>query len=155
MEIEKKYLVKSEGWKQHILRSEKIVQFYLTEPGHHPTLRLRTKADKGFVTLKYPSQNKDILIREEYEYEVPLEDILMQKQHAKGNVVEKTRHYVMAPDKHIWEVDEFISPDPALILAEIELNDPDQVFELPDWVGKDVTSNPEYSNLSLAFKQEK
>lgn len=155
MEIEKKYLVTSEDWKKNIQRSEKIVQFYLTEPGHHPTLRLRTKASKGYVTLKYPSKNKDILVREEFEYEIPLEDVLAQQRHAKGNIINKTRHYVLAPDQHIWEVDEFASPDPTLVLAEIELSNPDQAFNLPDWVGKDVTSDPEYSNLSLAFKKEK
>ena len=155
MEIEKKYLLKSGSWKKNIQRSEKIVQFYLTEPGHQPTLRLRAIDGQGYVTLKYPSKNADILIREEYEYQIPIEDVLAQQRQAKGNIIEKTRHYVVAADQHIWEVDEFLSPDPLLVLAEIELNEPDQNFELPDWIGKDVTSDPEYSNLSLAFKNIK
>lgn len=152
MEIERKFLVKDSSWKKYILNSEDIIQFYLTGLNQSPTVRLRTKADKGYITLKYPSQSETILVREEYEYEIPIVDIHAQISEATGNIIRKTRHYVKGPDGQIWEVDEFESPLPNLVLAEFEY--PEEVLNvvLPEWIGKEVTTDPAYSNLQLSFK---
>ncbi|MEH6405215.1 MAG: CYTH domain-containing protein [Sneathiella sp.] len=151
MEIERKFLVKNSSWKTDILNSEEIIQFYLTGRDHSPTLRLRTKGDKGYITLKYPSQSETILMREEYEYEIPVADILAQMSEATGSIIKKTRHNVKGPDGHIWEVDEFKSPMSNLILAEIEYTDEKMEVSLPDWLGDEVTMDPSYSNLQLSF----
>ena len=151
MEIERKFLVKNDQWKQAILNSEEILQFYLTALDQSPTVRLRTKGDKGYLTLKYPSRSRTVLVREEYEYEIPAEHVLSQQAEAKSRIIRKTRHHVQGPDGHIWEVDEFHSPVASLILAELELNQIDEAFIHPDWVGEDVTSDGQYSNIRISF----
>ncbi|MBL4739756.1 MAG: CYTH domain-containing protein [Sneathiella sp.] len=152
MEIERKFLVKNSSWKKYILNSEEIVQFYLTGVNQSPSLRLRSKGAKGFITLKYPSQSEIILMREEYEYEIPVADVLAQMSEATGNIIKKTRHNVKAPDGNIWEIDEFKSPVSDLILAEIEYSDEEMKVALPDWAGEEVTTDPRYSNLQLSFR---
>jgi len=152
MEIERKFLVANSSWQKNVLNSEEIIQFYLTNLDQSPTLRLRTKGDKGYMTLKYPSQSTTILMREEYEYEIPIADISAQMSKATGNIIKKTRHNVKGPDGHVWEVDEFESPISDLTLAEIEYSDEKMEVDLPEWVGEEVTTDPSYSNLQLSFR---
>lgn len=151
MEIERKFLVSSDTWKMAILKSATIIQFYLTGLDQNPTIRLRIKGDTGVLTIKYPSRSDQILMREEFEYVVPIEDVLAQKDHAKGNILEKTRHDVRGPDDKIWEVDVFDSPKGPLIVAEIELQTENEELRIPGWAGREVTMDPRYSNLQLAF----
>lgn len=151
MEIERKFLVKNDTWKSHIQKSEKIIQFYLTEENQIPSLRLRLKNEIGLITLKYPSSSTEILIREEFEYEIPARDVLKQQKAAKGQIIRKTRHHVLGPDQHMWEVDIFESPNTGLILAELELETANEKFEIPDWIAEDVTADSQYSNIKMAF----
>ncbi len=151
MEIERKFLVKNDLWKNAILKSEDILQFYLTSLDQSPTVRLRVKGEKGYFTLKYPSRSDTILVREEYEYEIPKEDVLSQQIHAKSRIIRKTRHRVQGPDQHVWEVDEFHSPVSSLILAELELDHIEESFICPDWAGEDVTTDGQYSNIRISF----
>ncbi len=151
MEIERKFLVTSDDWKKNILKSEKITQFYLTGLDQSPTVRLRIKGNKGFLTLKYPSQSTEILAREEFEYEIPVEDVRAQLDQAVSKVINKVRHEVPGPDGKLWEVDEFWDPAPGLVLAEIELDTEQEGFELPGWAGEEVTNDNSYSNLRLSF----
>ncbi|GLQ07894.1 CYTH domain-containing protein [Sneathiella chinensis] len=153
MEIEKKFLVASDRWRELSSKSDHIVQFYLTGLDHEPTVRLRKKGDRGYLTLKYSSCSTDTLIREEYEYQIPAEDVDAQMGKATGLVIEKIRHYVATPDDHVWEIDEFKGAHEGLIIAEIELTDQDDSFELPDWIGEDVTADSRYSNLVLSFSR--
>ncbi|WP_169566155.1 CYTH domain-containing protein [Sneathiella limimaris] len=152
IEIERKFLVANDSWKQDILSSHKISQFYLSDLSTTPTVRIRQKDDKGFLTLKYPSKQEDVLVRAEFEYEIPVSDVTAHKQFAKGRIVEKTRHLVRGAENLIWEIDVFSSPNPDLVLAEIELKTADQIIQLPDWIGPEVTHNPSYSNIRMAFQ---
>ncbi len=92
MEIERKFLVRNNDWKEAILKSETVIQFYLTETDYAPSMRLRIKGQIGYFTLKYPSSSDVALIREEYEYEIPIDDIYAQMSKAKSNILKKTRH---------------------------------------------------------------
>lgn len=154
MEIERKYLVANDGWKADILSSARIVQFYLTGLDQSPTVRLRLVDDHGILTLKYPSVSDTVLARDEFEYEIPKSDVEAQLHRATGAIIRKTRHNVKGPDGQLWEVDEFAAPVGGLILAEIELKSIAQSFARPDWLGKDVTQDPAYSNLSLSFSAQ-
>ena len=51
---------------------------------------------------------------------------------------------------YFWEVDEFLGAHAGLVLAEIELQAPDQPFARPPWLGKEVTDDPRYHNSSLS-----
>ncbi|MFT6556651.1 CYTH domain-containing protein [Sneathiella sp.] len=154
VEIERKFLVASDSWKSGIVKSEEIIQYYLTGLDQVPTVRLRQKGNTGFLTIKYPSRSADIIDRQEFEYEIPVEDVRSQQKQAKGHIIHKVRHTVKGPDGFIWEVDEFKSPNPLLTLAEIELSHVDEKFLKPDWAGEDVTSLPAYSNIRMAFDND-
>lgn len=151
MEIERKFLIANSNWKNAIEKSYEITQFYLTGPDHSPTVRLRTKGATAFLTLKYPSTGHTVLVREEFEYEIPIEDLQAQAAKAKGSVIRKTRHLVRDEFKQIWEIDEFSSPNPQLVLAEIELQSADQTVQFPTWLGAEVTTDDRYSNINMAF----
>lgn len=152
MEIERKFLVANDGWREHVISKSEISQFYLTGKDQFPTVRLRTIDDQGFLTIKYKSISDSILARAEYEYEIPFKDVEQQMPFALGTVIRKSRHKVQGPDQKIWEVDVFAEPIKNLILAEIELNDISDTFNPPDWLGKEVTQDHNYSNLSLSLK---
>jgi len=151
MEIERKFLVEGDSWKAEVQSVSKIAQFYLTGLDQSPTVRLRLEDGKGILALKYPSISDQVLARDEFEYPVPAADIEAQRRRATGAVIEKKRHRVMGPDRKIWEVDVFSSPIDTLVLAEIELDDINEDFVRPDWLGEEVTQDPSYSNLSLSF----
>jgi adenylate cyclase len=152
MEIERKFRVKNDTWKAKSLSSTKIVQFYLTGKDQFPSVRLRIAGDKGFLTLKYASISENILARDEFEYVVPVKDVEAQMGHATGSIIRKTRHIVEGPDDRIWEVDVFRNPVNMPVIAEIELESLDDQFALPDWIGKEVTSDHTYSNLAMSFR---
>ncbi|MCR9213380.1 MAG: CYTH domain-containing protein [Proteobacteria bacterium] len=151
MEIERKFLVAHDGWRNHVISKSEISQFYLTGKDQFPTVRLRTVEKQGFLTIKYKSISDSILARAEFEYAVPYEDVEQQMPLASGAVIRKTRFQVEGPDKKIWEVDIFVEPIRDLVLAEIELDSIDETFDPPDWLGKEVTQNHNYSNLALSF----
>ena len=152
MEIERKFLVADDSWKQHVQSSSEITQFYLTQKSRAPTVRLRLEDGRGILTLKYPSISDQELVRDEFEYSIPAADVMAQIQHATGAVIQKRRHRVPGPDGKIWEVDVFTSPTDTLVLAEIELTQQGEAFERPDWLGDEVTQDRRYSNFSLSFK---
>ncbi|MBO6825038.1 MAG: CYTH domain-containing protein [Sneathiella sp.] len=154
LEIEKKYLVQNESWRDQILDHKKIVQFYISPKDSIPTIRLRTKGNKGYITIKYPSVSANILARPEYEYEIPLSDVEAQKPSAIGRVIEKTRHKVRDEFGQIWDVDEFTSPSPGLVLAEIELTDEAEHVKLPAWAGSEVTADKRFSNQVMSYSEE-
>jgi CYTH domain-containing protein len=51
-----------------------------------------------------------------------------------------------------WELDVFHGAFEGLVVAELELDTEDQHIELPDWVGKEVTLDPNYLNSNLIEK---
>ncbi len=152
MEIERKFLVANDKWRDDVISKSEISQFYLTGKDQFPTVRLRSCDGQGYLTIKYKSVSDSILARTEYEYEIPLKDVEQQEPLALGTIIRKTRYRVEGPDQKIWEVDVFAEPVKDLILAEIELNDITDGFDPPDWLGKEVTQDHNYSNLSLSFK---
>lgn len=151
MEIERKFLVANNDWMSSIRQKYEIIQYYLSNADHEPTIRLRLKDKRAYLTLKYPSQSDLILIRAEYEYEIPVQDFHNQKEHARGNIIQKTRYEVMDKHNQLWEIDVFSSPNAGLVVAEIELATPDQKILLPEWIGDEVTTNSAYSNIHMAF----
>ena len=142
-EIERKFLVTGEAWKAY--PGVTIRQGYLTTDPER-TVRVRTKGEKGFLTVKGKTVGA---VRAEYEYEIPVEDAnQMLDTLCHRPLIEKTRYH--APfGEHLWEVDLFFGENEGLVVAEVELSDEEEEPEMPIWVGEEVTHDPRYFNASL------
>ncbi|MEM7032220.1 MAG: CYTH domain-containing protein [Chloroflexota bacterium] len=144
-EIERKFLVKDNRW-QSGLKGVLCRQGYLTT-NSDTTVRVRIKGDRGYLTIKGPSEG---LTRAEYEYEIPIQDAIeMLNQYCVEGVVEKER-FMVSHDAMTWEIDVFKGQNEGLILAEVELIDEEQVVAIPEWVGEEVSHDPQYRNAYLA-----
>lgn len=144
IEIEKKFLL---NYLPFSLMTDKeyIEQGYIVRE-KNKSVRVRLYGNKGFITIK--SDLKGIL-RREYEYSVPKEDAKeMLLFICEKPLIQKNRYKVLFNGLE-WTIDEFKKENKGLLLAEIELNSSDQKFELPDWIGKEVSHDPKYYNVNL------
>jgi len=147
IETERKFLVNQPVWKKLKKPSGQVYfQGYLCID-EEKTIRVRVVGDCGFITIKGKSSG---FSRTEFEYSIPgaeAEEILHL---LTKNVIKKTR-YKIQDRAFLWEIDEFHDENNGLILAEIELRDVNEVFEKPDWIGKEVTADPRYYNFYLSM----
>lgn len=142
MEIERKFLIVGEF---PSVNSVEMVQGYLCKDLDR-TVRVRTEGERAVITIKGATVG---ISRPEFEYEIPLDDAKELMKLAVGPLVEKTRYYHRV-GKHVWEIDVFEGENAGLIVAEIELEAEDEVFEKPEWVGEEVSGDFRYSNSSLS-----
>ncbi len=146
IEIERKFLTRSDGWKARAVRSVAVRQGYLAR-GPEASVRVRVAGDQAWITIKGRSSG---ISRAEFEYLVPLEDAeQLLEFHCGGRHIAKTRYWVPCAE-HTWEVDVFAGGNSGLVLAEIELQHADETFVLPDWAGAEVSDDPRYYNAYLA-----
>ncbi len=147
LEIERKFLVDAKKIPAQILQGgEKISQGYLcTEPAR--TVRVRIKGERGFLTIK--SANVGI-VRQEFEYKIPLDDAQELLKMCTPNVLEKVR-YKVEHAGHIWEVDVFKGRLDGLVLAEVELTCAEEIVELPSWIEREVSNDARYFNSNLTI----
>jgi adenylate cyclase len=148
MEIERKYLVNKLLWQElyNPVNATFIQQAYLsTDP--KCSVRIRIADGKALITIKGELKG---ISREEFEYSVPLNDGLEIIRLAGTPLIIK-RRYVIEYKGNRWEVDEFLGDNDGLILAEVELKSESEEPEWPEWIDKDVTSDPRYFNLQLAI----
>ncbi len=144
LEIERKFLVRP-GWLPET-PGVPYLQGYLTGAGE-VTLRVRLAGDKAFLTIKGPPVG---ISRSEYEYPIPPQDAKeMLATLARGGMVAKYRHHVEYAGK-LWEVDVFKGANAGLVMAEIELASPEEEFAIPEWIEREVSDDPSYSNRALA-----
>jgi adenylate cyclase len=152
IEIERKFLVKNDAYKNNAVK-KLYRQGYLSTDKTR-TVRIRILDESAMLTIKGPSIGS---ARPEYEYPIPLEDAESLLALCKKPLIEKYR-YRTTFENRIWEVDEFLGDNEGLIVAEIELEHEDQPFIKPEWVGREVTSDPRYFNSNLThhpFKEWK
>ncbi|MFS4468917.1 CYTH domain-containing protein [Maribacter sp. 2210JD10-5] len=149
IEIERKFLVKSKDYKAEAISNEKIVQGFLNTDAER-TVRIRTKGNKGFITVKGKS-NESGTSRFEWEKEIKIEEAEALLKLCEKPILEKTR-YEVAMGAHIFEVDEFHGKNNGLTIAEIELHNEDEKFEKPNWLGEEVTGEVKYYNSQLIKK---
>jgi CYTH domain-containing protein len=157
-EIERKFIVKNDNWKARSSGGVTIRQAYIND-----NTRVRISGSvvgliHGYITVKHDSGNP--LNRKEFEYEIPISDAIELFDIFKSRSIEKTRY--MIPTKQyeypilhmegdlVWEVDVFKGNHEGLVLAEIELSNEAEEFEIPDWLGEEVTFNYAYTNSNLA-----
>ena len=145
IEIERKFLLANNDWKEHVNRSLRIRQGYMGEIDK-ASVRIRVQGDKANINIKSATLS---MRRMEYEYEIPLiEAEEMLDQLCKQPQVDKTR-FIVEQGKFKWEIDEFYGDNEGLLVAEIELDDENEAFDKPQWLGEEVTEDPRYYNVNL------
>jgi adenylate cyclase len=149
IEIERKFLVTSDAFKEESYVQNRIKQGYLSSVPER-TVRVRIKGNKGFLTIKGIS-NESGLSRFEWEKEISIDEAEKLLLLCEAGVIDKTRFEVKAGN-HIIEIDEFYSDNEGLIMAEIELKSETESFEKPIWLGKEVTNDERYYNAYLSNK---
>ena len=145
-EIEHKFLVATQGWREHVDGSQTLRQGYLcVDPARTVRVRLVDSAH-GFLTIKGTRVGNR---RAEFEYEIPAQDAAEMLDHqCLRPLIEKTRHHLsLSPGE--WIVDEFTGDNDGLVMAEVELAEGQSLGDLPDWVGEDVTADDRYANANL------
>ncbi len=147
LEIERKYLVKNDAWRDQVISESKLLQGYLARgQGVGATIRVRIGDGRAILNIKGVSKG---FTRPEFEYEIPLqegEEIV--REVAIQPCIEKTRYRVQCGN-HTWDLDVFEGENDGLIVAEIELQSEDESFEMPEWAGEEVTDDRRYSNANL------
>ncbi len=145
-EIERKFLVKNDDFKECVRQSQKIVQGYLSSVPER-AVRVRIKGDKGFLTVKGIG-NESGMSRFEWEKEISVDDAKDLLKICEPGIIDKTR-YIVQYKGYVYEIDEFYGDNDGLIVAEIELESEDDIFEKPEWLGEEVTGDVKYYNAML------
>jgi CYTH domain-containing protein len=147
LEIERKYLVKHDHWNQLPKPQGNFYRqgYILNDPTK--TVRVRATEQEGFITIKGTTDNP--AIKPEYEYKIPRTEAIELLDGFTVNNIEKVRYKIEHQGK-IWEIDVFDGTNHGLIVAEIELNDVDEVFEIPSWIDREVTHEVKYFNAKLS-----
>jgi len=152
IEIERKFLVRSDAWRGHAERVVRMAQGYLNDLGavesgrQRCSVRVRIAGAEAFLNLKSREAGHT---RQEFDYPIPVTDAEALMALCSGGLIDKRRHYVTHLG-HLWEVDEFLGDNAGLIVAEIELQSADEEFARPEWIGAEVTELQRYYNLALA-----
>ena len=146
MEIEHKYLVVNDSYRQMACEVTEIKQGFLSRDPER-TVRVRMRDGHGFITVKGRGEGA---AHPEFEYEIPLEDARQMMELCEPPVIDKTR-YIVFHDGNRWEVDEFHGEQEGLVIAELEVPSEDYRFSLPPFVGLEVTGDPRYYNSQLGL----
>lgn len=147
LEIERKFLVCSDDYKRQAYDSSRISQGYICR-GHGRTVRVRIRDQRGYLTIKGPS-NADGISRYEFEKEITLEEATELMKLCDPSLIDKTR-YLVKSGSHTFEVDEFYGDNEGLVIAEVELQSEDESFEKPEFIGQEVTGIRRYYNGHLS-----
>ena len=148
-EIERKFLVRGDGWRSFVSRTRLLKQAYIASMDDRS---VRVRLENGHIATLTVKIGRT-MTRDEFEYAIPTSDAEELLGTAIGVIIRKTRHVV--PFKGFtWEVDVFEGAHAGLIIAEVEMDDESDRPELPDWVGEEVTGQYRYSNQALALQFE-
>lgn len=146
LEIERKFLVLDDSWRDAVRASQYLCQGYLNDE-IRCSVRVRIAGDHAWLNIKSATIGAQRL---EFEYDIPVADArLMLNRLSCKPLIEKWRHLVDV-GRHTWEIDVFEGDNAGLVVAEIELDHPDEPFEKPAWVGQEVTEDPRYYNTRLS-----
>ena len=146
LEIERKFLVCGEDYKQQAFHHSRIKQGYISSR-RGATVRVRLRDGQGFLTIKGPSDDKG-MSRYEFEKEISAEEAAHLFELCEPGIIDKTRYLVRAGN-HTFEVDEFYGNNEGLVMAEVELQSETETFEKPSFIGQEVTGDRRYYNSHL------
>jgi len=145
IEIEKKFLLRNDGWRAEADAGTAFRQGYLAG-SDKASVRVRIEDENANINIKSATLG---ITRQEFEYPIPLEDAQnLLENLCEKPLIEKTRYHVRYVD-HVWEIDVFEGENAGLVVAEIELDDEHEIFARPDWLGEEVSGDPRYYNVSL------
>ncbi|MCX7097449.1 MAG: CYTH domain-containing protein [Methylococcales bacterium] len=146
IEIEHKFLLTNEDWREQVSHAVKYRQGYLSSLATS-SIRVRISDNHAWLNIKSATIGTQ---RHEFEYEIPLPDAEEIINNLCGKpIIEKTR-YIVIDDDNTWEIDEFEGCNKGLVVAEIELSEIGKPFSKPQWLGKEVTQDLRYYNNNLA-----
>lgn len=143
-EIERKFLLADERWKS-LGEGVLLRQGYLSSNADR-IVRVRIEGSSAMMTIKGRTVG---FSRGEWEYPIPLEDAEKFLDDLCEKPIIEKRRYRIPYAGMVWEVDEFLGDNAGLVVAEIELASEDQQFEMPDWIGAEVTGDARYFNANL------
>ena len=143
-EIERKFLLNNDSWKVEAGNGIEIKQGYLSSVIER-TVRVRIIGERGILTVKGKTEN---LTREEFEYEIPLKDAISLLELCERPIIEKKRYFIKRVNL-TWEIDVFEGENKGLQVAEVELDSETQDYDLPVWLGKEVSYESKYYNAAL------
>ena len=145
LEIERKFLVANDSWKNSVVRSARIRDGLIANNKGHKA-RVRIANDVATIAVK---SRRSGLARTEFEYVIPNSDAEeMLRIMCEGNVLDKAQHFVSHAG-NTWQVDVYEELLDGVVLAEIELTDADEKLTLPDWIGAEVTADPTYRKINM------
>jgi adenylate cyclase len=145
LEIERKFLVVNEKWKDNVISQTPIKQGYLAT-NSRVSMRVRITGEQANLNIKGSTIG---ISRREYEYPIPLDEAQELLAHlVSGAVIEKVRYKVKCGE-HVWDLDQFLGANQGLVVAEVELSHENEHFEMPEWAGEDVSNEKRYYNASL------
>ncbi len=145
LEIERKFLLANDTWRDHVVGYELMRQGYLAGD-KSCSVRIRIHGEVGFLNIKSATLG---ITRHEFEYPVPVTEAReMLALFCRDRCLEKVRHFVPI-GAHTWEIDVFEGSNQGLVVAEIELSSIDEEFERPPWLGVEVSNDPRYYNVCL------
>lgn len=145
-EIERKFLVTGDGWRNAASTSSRFLQAYVAA-AEDRSVRVRIVDGKhAKLTIKF---GKNLIARDEFEYDIPLADAEEMAKAATGIVLEKTRHRI-DHEGYTWEVDVFDGIYRGLVVAEVELESEAAQPDIPSWIGQEITGDRRYSNAVMA-----
>ncbi|MBC7284846.1 CYTH domain-containing protein [Hoeflea sp.] len=145
-EIERKFLVAGNAWRDAAQSSRTLLQAYLAIDGETSARVRILDGEEAWLTVKLGVSE---MTRDEFEYPVPLDDARTMVEASRGRVIEKTRHIIKS-DGYVWEVDVFEGALAGLVMAEVEMGAEDETPALPSWLGREVTGDPAWTNAALA-----
>ena len=149
LEIERRFRVASDAWRASVARSTRITQGYLAITAH-AVIRVRVRDANGSITVKSRDGG---LAREEFEYDIPLDDAGSLLKLCGQRILEKIRHEVNFAG-YCWEIDEYLEPFEDLIIAEVEMQSERDDPPRPPWIGDEITYDGSFSNAALAQRVE-
>jgi len=145
VEIERKFLVVDDGWKNSIVRSVRICDGLIARNNGQ---KVRVRIADGVATIAIKSRRRGPA-RSEFEYAIPYSDTEEMLRTMCGDIVlHKVRHFV-SYGSNTWQIDVYDGLLEGVVLAEIELTDADQKLTLPDWLGEEVTADPRYKKVNM------
>lgn len=145
IEIERKFLVSGDGWRSLGEGVPYLQGYFCSDPVR--SVRVRIEGEVAKLTIKSGGMG---LVRKEFEYPIPVDEARqMLDELCEPPLIEKLRYTIQWAGK-VWEVDEFSGQNADLIVAEIELSDPSELFEHPPWLGEEVSDDTRYLNSNLA-----
>ena len=145
LEIERRFLVKNDDWKEFITKKTFIEQGYLSYKLDDWIIRIRFNGANFKIALKKHIEN---ITNFEFEYLIPNSDGEKIMSNLT-NTIKKDRFFLEVEKKQ-WIIDSFKEKNFPLQVAEIELSKEEEEFKLPKFVSKEITGIHNLSNFSLS-----